>query len=206
MVVTHWVRHGETEWNRARRIQGQTDSPLSELGQAQAAATAGVLRDRPAVALYTSDLGRAKATAQVLGTALGQRPQLDARLRELDYGELEGMTWSEVQQTHTTLYQALRRGSTDVRPPGGESRRDMLERAQAFMAEVRRLHQEDEVVVVSHGGVLAHLFRTVLGIPHHVRAGFRIPNCGISTFVHDGFEWNLRTWSRVDHLDSLAGG
>ena len=205
MVVAHWVRHGETEWNRARRIQGQTDSPLSELGRAQAQATAEALRGRPAAALYTSDLGRARATAEILGAALDLSPRPDARLRELHYGVLEGKTWQEVETAHPELYQTLRARSPDVRLPGGESRRDLVDRALGFLTEMSQAHDDDEIVVVSHGGVMAYVLRAIVQIPYAARSRFRTPNCCISTFVYDGADWNLRTWCRVDHLEPVAG-
>lgn len=204
MLVAHWVRHGQTEWNRAGRIQGQTDSPLTDVGRAQARATAGVLRGRSAVALYTSDLGRARATADALGAALDLKPRPDARLRELHYGILEGKTWREVETEHPDLYRTIRGGSPDVRPPGGESRRDMVGRALEFLADIHRTHADEEVVVVSHGGVVAYVLRTVLQIPYEARPRFRTPNCSISTFIHDGLDWRLQTWSRIDHLEPIA--
>ena len=204
MVTAHWIRHGQTEWNRAGRVQGQTDSPLSERGREQAEATAELLRGRTMQALYSSDLGRAEHTAKILGATLQLLPRLDRRLREMSYGILEGMTWNEAEQAHPEVYRTLRGGGPDVRVPSGESRLDLVERALDFLSDIARWHRADEeVVIVSHGGVIAYLLRAILRIPYDVKPGFRTLNCGISTFVHQNSEWKLQTWGRVDHLQGL---
>ena len=93
------VRHGETDWNAAGRIQGCTDTPLNARGRAQAAALAEKLRSSErAEALYTSPLRRAAETAEIIGSALGLRPEPVEALREISFGVWEGCSWAEIQR------------------------------------------------------------------------------------------------------------
>src|SRR5436309_2540758 len=113
------VRHGETAWNRDQRIQGHLDVPLSERGVRQAERLAAWLADEEFAAVYTSDLARARITAEILA---GDRAPVvpDPRFREADFGLFQGLTSAEIRVTYPEAYEKWRADAIRHRPPGGE--------------------------------------------------------------------------------------
>ncbi|MEM1025518.1 MAG: histidine phosphatase family protein [Myxococcota bacterium] len=198
------VRHGQTTSNLAGRVQGHSESDLTELGVAQARSTADALRDRGIERMYSSDLGRAQRTAGIIGARLGLESVLDPRLREVCFGGLEGRTWAELD-THFRDAEARGEGNwfTHVPPgPGGESRQGMQRRAVDTLTSICRRHPEQTVLVVSHGGFIGFFMRWVLGVQSKERyAGFRTPNCAIHTFEWREKAFHLLTWAERAHLD-----
>lgn len=197
------VRHGETEWNRARRIQGHTDSPLTELGRRQATAASQVVASLPITTLYTSDMPRALETSRLL---LGERQlpvKVDPRLREMSYGILEGLSWDEIESKHPEAHQGLSERPGVYVPPEGESREMVLARALSALHEIARSHPGETVLVVSHGGLISGFLRHVLGIPFTTPSGFYTANCAIHRFEWLGERFRLRSWGLEQHLHGL---
>lgn len=165
MTLLTLIRHGETDWNRDRRIQGTTDIPLNDAGRLQARDVAlrllPLLTDPQRAVLVSSDLSRARETAEIIAGLWGApAPRVSTGLRERAYGEAEGLTLDEF---------AARWGDGLTREiPAAESREELLARAlRALREELDRAatdHDADHVFVVSHGALL----RTVL---HHVSGG-----------------------------------
>lgn len=139
------VRHGETDWNRQRRIQGRTDIPLNATGREQARATGMRLAGREWDGIAASPLARARETAELIAAEVGLgEPELIPSLVERDYGEAEGMDWIEVD----------RRFGHDAPVPGRESRREVAERVVPALLELAAAHPHDALIVVSHGGAI----------------------------------------------------
>jgi len=139
------VRHGETDWNRQRRIQGRTDIPLNETGREQARATGMRMAGLRWDGLYASPLGRARETAAIIGAEVGLgEPELVPALVERDYGEAEGMDWLEVE----------RRFPSGVPVPGRESRADVANRVVPALVDLAVGRPDARLVVVSHGGAI----------------------------------------------------
>src|SRR5947209_9607942 len=127
------VRHGETEWNRDQRVQGHLDVALSERGIEQAQRLARWLTGEPIDALYSSDLQRARVTAEIL--AGGRLPvRLEPRLREGRFGVFEGLTAAEITSAYPEEYRAWREDAVRHRPPGGETLEDLQLRCVAALA------------------------------------------------------------------------
>jgi 2,3-bisphosphoglycerate-dependent phosphoglycerate mutase len=148
VVVKLWlIRHGETHWNANRRFQGWTDVGLTEVGKSQATELAAVLSDRVFDGVWSSDLSRAVDTARL---AYGE-PAVDQRLRELDFGDLEGLVWDELEPGIQT--QLI--GFDDFVAPGGESIADFKLRVIEFLDGL----PPGEHLVVTHGGVIRMLAR-----------------------------------------------
>lgn len=159
------VRHGETNDNlEPLRFQGFTDTPLNDTGRAQAASLAERLAaERPlglrwpagtgAGSLWSSDLSRARETAEIVGARLALQPRLDARLREANRGRWEGHTFAEIEHAEPELYVAWRRAGAGWRFPGGES---LLEQQQRVIAALTQIHASGELpaVVICHGGCI----------------------------------------------------
>jgi broad specificity phosphatase PhoE len=148
------ARHGETDDNREPiRIQGRLDTPLNATGRAQADELGRRLADRGIASLYSSQLSRARETAEIAGRHLGLEPVVDPRLAEGDRGELEGRLWRDVAEEDPELYAAWRRAGEGFRFPGGESLREQLDRTLAALEDVRTAGSLP-ALVVAHGGTI----------------------------------------------------
>ena len=161
-TLTHLLRHGQTEHTPERRFSGSSDLPLSELGRAEARAAALSLEDRGVDAIVSSPLRRCRETAAAAADVLGLPVQVDDDLRELDFGEWEGLTRDEAMGRNPL---ALRRffGATDVRAPGGESIADVSTRVAKARQRILRKHAGETVLVVSHVTPIKLLLAAGLG-------------------------------------------
>jgi len=164
--LIYFVRHGETVWNRAGRLQGRADSPLTERGEGQARGygrhLAEVLRDAASVRLSVSPMGRARRTACLIADELGLPEDalvIEPLLAEHDVGEWTGRTWAQIEQAQAGSHESLR--DWHHRPPGGETRAEMMERARTWLVG-RRSTEVD--IVVSHGGMSRAFRAAYLGI------------------------------------------
>ncbi len=185
----HLVRHGETAWNVEGRFLGATDLPLTETGQAQAAQLVRAFARVQLVAIYASDLTRAIATAAPIAAAQGLVVHTDARLREMHQGELEGHTSAEVRPRYADFFAAWEADPVDVVVPGGESRRQMLTRASAAVAEIGAAHrstEETHVLIVSHGLTLQALIGEAIGLDLRYSLRLRPQHGSVSTLLLPG--------------------
>ncbi|MBA4247448.1 MAG: histidine phosphatase family protein [Microbacterium sp.] len=171
MTVFALVRHGETDWNRERRIQGSTDIPLNDTGREQARATGALLASRRWTALVASPLSRASETARLIGAEVGLgEPELEPRIAERDYGQAEGLTGPEID--------AMFPDGADV--PGREPREAVAERAVAALHDLAARHPGEAVIVVAHGGVIRSVLETVAPGRHREQ----ITNGSVHSFRH----------------------
>lgn len=181
--VIYYVRHGQTEWNAAGRLQGHRDVPLNERGRRQALAAAGILRGLLAerqhqperLPFVASPLGRARQTMELLRGALGLAPgdyALDDRLREVAYGDWEGSTLPEARAMSPEIFAARERDKWSVAPPGGESYADLTARVRGWLATLT-----GDAVVVAHGGTM----RAVM-----VGLGLIEPRAAVDLFIEQG--------------------
>jgi broad specificity phosphatase PhoE len=146
------ARHGETDDNiEPIRVQGFRDTPLNDTGRRQAAELAERVASAGIVSLWSSDLSRARETAEIVGARLGLEPRLDPRLREANRGEWEGRLFIDIERDDPEGYAAWRRAGDGFRFPGGESLRDQLERVSAAVQDIRWAG-EPPALVVCHGG------------------------------------------------------
>lgn len=149
------IRHAQTQWNFENRIQGHSDPPLSALGCEQAKRTAGYFSGRSIQALYTSHLIRSRQTAETIAQATGLTPTVIPGLSEIHLGAWEGLTPEEVNARYDGAYQVWKTEPSRVRIPGGEAVAAFHERVRATFAQIAADHREGEIVIVSHGGVIA---------------------------------------------------
>jgi alpha-ribazole phosphatase len=159
------VRHGETDWNREGRYQGQADPPLNEHGRAQARALADQLAGQSFEAIYSSDLQRAVETARIVARQYGLPVRQDRRLREIDQGEWEGVRVDEITARYPQLWAARQRDPLHTRPPAGETPLEVAARVWAAADDIARLHPGGRVLIVSHGLALAALLVRARGVP-----------------------------------------
>jgi broad specificity phosphatase PhoE len=152
------IRHAESEWNADGRWQGQADPGLSPAGRIQAEALAKSLVDERLDLLISSDLDRARQTAERVGQALALTPVLDPRFRELDVGGWSGLRREEIAVRDPALLASFETGDPDVRPGGGESRREIRERVRSAAAELREMYPGRRIALVTHLGVIRALW------------------------------------------------
>jgi len=151
------IRHGETDWNIEGRWQGQADVPLNERGREQAVQTAQALADIKFAAIYSSDLSRARETAEVLASVTKLKVQFDVRLREIHQGEWQGLLVSEIQVRYADAFHQRMTNPMLVAPPGGETALQVMERVVAVIEELRKIYSDQTVAIVSHGFAIACL-------------------------------------------------
>ncbi len=207
------VRHGETEWNAERRLQGQIDIGLNENGLRQAQAAGRWLKTAGLTALYTSDLKRASVTAEMIGQSVGLAPILTPELRERRYGVFEGLTYAEAQARYPESYEAFERRDPDCDFETGETLRELYARVTHKLQEIAALHPGENVALVSHGGVLDIINRFVRGNPLETPRDFLIPNAGLNWIVATmestagprvNGVWRIQTWAETTHLQAGA--
>jgi probable phosphoglycerate mutase len=198
------VRHGQTHWNIKLIRQGHLDSPLTEKGIAQAKALADRLRHETFTALYSSDLGRALQTAQIIGSATGHKVATDPRLRERHLGIFQGLNGEEIKQKFPEEYRLHRTLGPEYIIPGGESVNQHVARNLEYLNLVAEKHLGEKIVVVTHGGVLSGLFRHTFSIPFGAPRRFEFTNAGLNVFNYEDGNWFLQTWGDISHLNGVG--
>jgi probable phosphoglycerate mutase len=195
------VRHGETAWNAEHRVQGQLDVPLNAIGQAQALAASKVLSLEKFDAIYSSDLSRARQTAQPTAGILSMRINLEKELRERHYGIFERLTYAEVKERYPEDYARFESRDPDYAFRTGESLQGFAERSVRIMTTLFERHKEQNILVFTHGGVLDKLYRFITGLPLSAARDFGIPNAGLNRIEVTPEGWRIRAWADTAHLD-----
>ena len=198
MTYSKWylVRHGETEWNKEYRAQGHMDTPLNAKGLAQAALAGGRLAPIQFAAAYCSDLSRVVATAEQIMQGRDIPLNKMEGLREKSFGNLEGMTFEEIRQRDSELYEKIFQENIHFAPDGGESDLEVHDRVKAVADELLARHANtgDNILVVAHGGSLRALIVSLMRMPTEYMWRLHMKNCGISV---------VSVWDRGSRLDLL---
>lgn len=170
-TLIYLIRHAETTWNAEGRLQGTLDAPLSARGQEQVRRLIEALRAVPLTTVYSSPLGRARATAAPIAAAHGVPLHTVAELREMAQGEWEGRLISDVRDVDGRPLQARVDSPAESCLPGGETMEEVAVRAVAALHLLAEHHPGEAIAVVAHGGVNKALLLWCLGAPlgHHVR-------------------------------------
>ncbi len=199
------IRHGETDWNRELRFQGQVDVPLNEAGRVQARRVADRLGSEPIDHLYSSDLLRTRQTARPLATRSGRLVTELAGLREQNFGRIDGMRVADIQAQHPADWADWLRFDADhAFEGGGESTRSFYLRVQATLRQLALAHPAETLGVVTHGGVLDMIRRGALGRPLSGPRDGLVPNGAIGRVrlgSHGRVE--ILQWAEARHLDGL---
>lgn len=209
MLQVYLVRHGETRWNAERRIQGQSDSPLTAKGEQQAVQVGERVRTYGITHVIASDLGRTRRTAEIIADACGCGVTLDSRLRELDMGVLEQRHLDSLTAEEEEWRRLVVNGTPDGRIPQGESMQELSERMHAGLAACLDLPPGSRPLLVSHGIALGCLVSTILGLPAHAERRLRLRNCSISRVDYQESLWLAPGWvvetaGDISHLDTPA--
>ena len=204
-----FIRHGETVWNREERFQGHGDSALTETGRSQAQAVGRRLRGVSHDLMISSDLGRTVQTAEMIAEFTGDTPSTDSRLRERNYGVLEGMRIPDILEKHPEAFRRLMADDPDYTIAQGESHRQHYDRTVAFIEGFLAARPGRTAFVVAHGGVLDNIFRFVAGLPLNRPRCSVTPNASLNVITNGFFygtrRWVIESWGDVSHLNGLYG-
>lgn len=196
------IRHGETDWNLARRMQGHIDIALNARGQAQARALAKSLIGQSFSAIYASDLARARETARMSAEALGLAVIAEPLLRERHYGDFQGRTYEESHQAFPEAYERFIARDVDADfPGGGESLTVFFARVRSALDGIAARHPGSRVLVVTHGGVLDMAHRLASHLPLDQRRDFAIGNATVNWMRRERDVWRILSWDGRAHLD-----
>lgn len=197
----HLIRHSQTVWNAEQRFQGHADSPLSETGLAQAKHLADRFRDGNAVALYSSPQQRAYKTAETIAATTDLSIHTDERLKERDVGLLTGLTWSEITKRYPEF---ARRWSVEqsMSMPEGEADDVFRTRAKAVMSDIVTRHNDADVIVVSHGGLISIYLLQLLRIDPGLGRPFHFDNASVTLVEVNEGRPHLHRLNDISHLVS----
>jgi broad specificity phosphatase PhoE len=175
-----FIRHGSSTWNDERRIQGQLDPPLSEKGRDQARKLGARLRDTQVDAFYSSDLIRARETAEAIAAQIGRQPEYMPELREVALGKWEGLQRDEIVARYPEQWSRwAEHPSWDI-VPGGEGTLPFEGRVRAAIEGITRRHRSGRVLIVTHGGVIQVAVLRVVGRSSNGLFPFTIENTSIT--------------------------
>lgn len=200
MTELLFIRHGETDWNRQHRFQGQIDVPLNATGQRQAARLAERLAGDRHDLLLASDLQRALQTAAPLADAWGMQPLPLPGLREQGFGIFEGLEVAAIQSGHADLWQQWLAHDADFALPGGESARQFNARVMATVQALADAHRGRRLAVVTHGGVLDMLWRHAHRLALDGQRACAIPNTGLNRLRWLAGSVSIELWGDASHL------
>lgn len=203
MTELLFIRHGETDWNRQGRFQGQIDVPLNDTGHAQAERLAARLAAERYDLLFSSDLLRARQTAAPLATRWGQAAVAVAGMREQGFGVLEGLDATTIQARHPALWRQWQQQDADFAAPGAESQRQFHARVLQAVRELAAQATGLRVAVVTHGGVLDMLWRSAHGLPLSGLRQCQIPNTGLNRLRWADGTLHVEAWGDDSHLRDL---
>ena len=198
------VRHGETEHNRQRLVQGQSEQGLTKLGLKQATAAARTLDLNNIVALYSSPLKRAVETASVIQTHGSPSHSTVHNLSELNVGELDGLSSQEMRDQYPKFMAAWDRNSGEAQLPGGESLAQVQSRAWEWVIDVAEQHTDGQVVAVSHNFTISTLICQVLKLPISSFRQFRVDLGSISAIEVTKSQHRLLLLNSTFHLNALG--
>jgi len=198
------IRHGETAWNVDTRIQGHLDIPLNDTGLWQARRVGAALADEPVAAIYTSDLQRARATAQAVADTTGAPLTLETGLRERGFGHFEGRTFGEIEAELPDEARRWRQREPDYAPAGGESLTTLRTRIAHTVHRLAARHTGEQMVLVAHGGVLDALYRLATGQDTQSPRTWHLGNAAINRLLWTPDGLTLVGWGDVGHLEAGA--
>jgi len=194
------IRHGETEWNSQKRMQGHSNSDLSSVGQAQIQALGQWMKNVPFDLIYSSDSLRAKQTAEAITQFSGHELQFDQRLREKNLGVFEGLTSEEARERHPEVFRLFKTAGSKYVIDEGESTQQLQDRALEIVNEIRIKHPEERVLLVTHGGFIRVVMKHSLGLSLETPTRFLIRNTGVFRLVWED-KWLVSQMGGLSHLE-----
>ncbi len=196
------VRHGETEWNRARIFQGRSNLPLNQEGRKQVKALALALKNKPLNAIYTSPLIRALETARLIKVFHPLIPIFEEKgLIEMDLGEFDGMKARDWAEQYPDFRKAWNENPASVKMPGGESLKEVQVRAKDTLERITRIYPPDTTILISsHNFVNLTILCDLLEIPLHRFRELRQENAAFNVICKKGNRLYAELVNERSHL------
>lgn len=179
-------RHGQTDWNAQRRIQGHTDIELNELGRNQAKSLGKKLEKLGIEEIHSSNLSRALETARIALPSI--EIVENEQLREAHFGEAEGRIFTEVVEELGGEYFETHPKNWDLRIAGSETKRECIERVWMALTKIANSTQKNSIGISSHGGVIRNIVHSLLPVD---TPKIEIPNCCVYHFQFESGKWSL---------------
>ena len=202
------IRHGETAWNVDTRLQGHLDIGLNARGQWQAQRAAQALADEDIAAIYTSDLSRARATAQAIAdhnaNPAARQVHPHTGLRERGFGIFEGQTYAQINLDWPEESRRWRQRDPHFAPQGGETLTQLRERVTATVNTLASQHVGEQIVLVAHGGVMDALYRLATHVAIDAPRSWDLGNAAINRLLWTPDGLTLVGWSDTRHLDDAT--
>jgi len=198
------VRHGETDWNKAQRLQGHIDIGLNEQGIIQAKLLGRALAQEKIDLAYSSDLSRALDTANTITAHHDVPTFIDVGLRERCYGEIQGMTYQEIEQQLPDNHRAWHSRNPDFQPLGGETLRQFYERVTTSIERIAKDHLGQVILIVAHGGVLDCMYRYATQMDITEKRKVELLNTSLNRIRYHGNRFEIESWGDVSHLQDQA--
>ena len=202
------IRHGETAWNVDTRLQGHLDVGLNAHGQWQARRAAQALADEDIAAIYTSDLSRARATAQAIAdqtrNPVARQVHPHTGLRERGFGIFEGQTYAQINLDWPEESRRWRQRDPHFAPQGGETLTELRERITTTVNALASQHVGEQIVLVAHGGVMDALYRLATHVAIEAPRSWDLGNAAINRLLWTPGGLTLVGWSDTRHLDDAT--
>lgn len=195
------IRHGETIWNTKKLIQGQLDSPLTDNGIHQSNLLSQRMKKINPDIIYTSDLKRAIHTANIINQYMNKNIIEISGVRERNWGVFQGADWKKIKKFFPTQYKYYRNDSKNYVIPNGESYNQVTKRTLESLVDIIENHKNQKVVIVTHGGVISPLIRSLLNIPYETHRKFIISNTSITKLIYNDFGFSIVSIGDIAHLE-----
>jgi probable phosphoglycerate mutase len=199
------TRHGETHWNLLRKTQGGTDTELTEKGRKQARLLAGRLRGEKIDVIYSSSLSRARETAQIISAVTGAGVVSDPDLNEYGFGQWEGRHIDALKQEYPDVYKVWETSPASCVIPDAEHFPSYSLRILGFLEKVRKAHDSDTVMVVTHQLTSKLLITNALGITNNLIHSFRVDNASYNVLHFRPRRVVLERLNDTAHLNEDLG-
>ena len=197
------VRHGETNWNKEHRLQGHLDIGLNQQGIIQAQLLGQALAQEKIDIAYSSDLSRALDTANTITSHHEVPTIVDSQLRERCYGEIQGMTYQEIEEKLPDNHRAWHSRDPDFQPKGGETLRQFYVRVTSSMERIAQNHVGEVVLIVAHGGVLDCMYRLATNMDIAEKRKVELLNTSLNRLVFTDNSLQIETWGDISHINQL---
>ncbi|MCT4618730.1 MAG: histidine phosphatase family protein [Marinisporobacter sp.] len=203
MTKLYLVRHGQTKWNIESRAQGSKNVELTDEGRNQAILLAERMKNYKIDAIYSSDLDRAYETAKILGKTLNVEVKKIDRLREMSFGEWEGLTNEEIQKNYQEHYTVWRNDPHEANIPGGEKLLDVQKRGLDVIYRIVKENENKNIIVVSHGVTIKSIILGVMDIDLSYFYKIRQDNTSMNLIEYKSYGPVLVTLNNTSHLENM---
>ena len=181
------------------RLQGMQNSNLTDNGLKQVKSTANILKNQKFDTLYTSDLERAVKTAEIINTFHHLKINMDASIRERNFGVMEGLTREQIQEKYPEIHTGYMKRKEKYQIPEGENLVTFFNRVKKGVNQIVQLHEGEKILMIAHGGVLDCIMRMIFDYPLASPRRFSIFNASINRFSIENGEWFLEEWGNISH-------